>query len=368
CALPISGFMTGMVVSFKVSFGVIFIAICIYELFNSEYNVLKRFKNLLNLSAGAALAVMITLLPLIDSQSYSGYMDVIKYINYYSSITSFSIGYIKVGIKNFGVFFGYNFSILLIFLAILGSNGMFQRGKSERLLVLSILISLSLIFSIAFERKFFIYHFTRLFLPLTILSGFGLAAAAKTFKTKWYDSPGRTKFVIICLLAAAAAFSPISRWIALLPGPYYYMTNKSKYDKIYHSEYNRILQRIQYIEDAKYLKSRLKSDDKLIVMGIGGNPIYQLSGAKKFSRFAHPSFYFGNFTTPNWQKWIVEDVESADWLVVQDNDNAQIINGHDLSSYESLQQHEKLCSIVNIEFSLDTIILHSRIYKRIKSK
>jgi hypothetical protein len=363
------GILIGFLFSIKFTLGIVFIPILLDDLFSKEFSYKSVLSRAVLTFIGFIIFVLLSFSPLFASDVQKGYLNVIDFFKFYTYNVPFNAEFVQNTIKFVGLYFGGFFSLVLIVFASIGLSRLFTKdNKEERsvqhLINLSFTLSLFLLISVIIEKQFFLYHFMRFYLPISIIAGLGLYSIINKLKINWKNISLYTKFIAVLIVIFLIFESPVPRWLKLLKVPAYYFTDKNKYDNLFTNQDDAYICRIQYIEVAKYINDNKKPGDFVIVMSTGSNPINFFLNNARISRFSQSCFYFSKANIKNWKDGILNEMKSANWIVVQDNDRHRFINGHDFSSWESLQQNPVMFFQLNENYKQNIQIGNFLIFKR----
>ncbi len=350
------GGLIGFVIGLKYTFGIVLIAFAVDLFF--RFNFKRGFIALIIAGASALVIFVLSYAALLIGDSFVGYANVLDYLWNYSSFQGYNLAVVKYALKSTGSFLGDNFSLAFITFSIAGLYKFFKADKEIDGLSFyrfAILLAIFLFVTIFIEKKFSPYHFSRIYLSAAIVGGWGVAVLSKKAKIIWGKAGLYRKLLLICFAAFAFVFSPIPRWIALLPGTYYYFADRSKYDD-YYTRRDDYLFRKDYKAVGEIIRGKSKPNDKLTVVSVGTCTINYFSGLENLSKFGQSQFYYGKGTPDYWLKEFHKELEKSDWIVVQNNDRHPIITGSKHSSWESLKRDSVARSYVRKHFSLvDTV-------------
>jgi len=368
--LLVRGIIIGFLAGLKLTFGILLIAVIFDDIVRTRHS----FKDIAKFSGitalGTSIMLFIAFLPFLDSGIWHGYKNAMHYLSFYASQPPFDIGFIRNSLKELGYFFGDRYSLLLVFLTVYGlsfainNENKFRAPALFGLINILVIISGFLLISVLLEKKLPAYHFLRMYLPLSILAGLGCIMIINKLKKRWKDWQVYSKLIFAGILFLAALLSPLPRWLNTLKIPVYYFTDKEKYDMYFERSEGASTIRKQHKEVAEIINREKQKNDKVIVMSIGANVINYFLEDVEISKFSQSCFYFSNGSAPEWKKDIVDEVNEAQWIIVQINDRHIYINGHNRSSWESLKQDLELPWIISKNFVLYRKTKSFYIYRR----
>ncbi len=331
------GGIAGLFFSLKFTLAVVIAGVFIYELLLPDRK--KIIKKFLLIILGFVLIILITFIPIYNSLSFDGFSKIIKYLSFYSAMPPIDVAFIKMAYEKTGSFFADNYSLLFVASVSIGSIlGIKQQSSSRasRLIRLSILFAACLFISVTVEKKFGEYHFSRMLAPLSIIAGYGFLMIFQNVLRNFKVRTIPDKTIIVLLFLASLVFSPLPRWVNLLQAPLAKIKGEEHYDRLFEKERAYDFMRLQHKQVAGIINKNNTSDEKVLVISTGANAINFFLHTKILSKFAQSQFYFGAYEMKPWKLEFYDEIRNAGWLVVQNNDRHLYINGHNLSSYESL--------------------------------
>lgn len=355
-ALALAGLLAGLVTGLKFTMGIILLYQIFYDLLSGERESKVLLKRTLYYFLGFAAGIIITYLPFILSgQVREGFANVYQYLNIYSQSTVFG-NVFRDSLKTIANIFGDKLSLLFtcsILLGLLWSLRKFKESDDEErslftsTFVLLILLSISIIV----EKKFFLYHFERLFGVYVIFGAFGLNYLFVLFKRTWGDGL-TSKGIIISTLVFFLFFSPIPRWINLITPSYYFLADKEKYELYYNREETQAILMKEHKDISAYFLNNSKPQEKAMVVSIASSILNYYIGEKAGTKYLLSCFYINKIEIPLWRKEAYKELNKADWLIIQVNDPTPIANGHNQSSWEYMSTNPLFSEYINMNFGL----------------
>jgi hypothetical protein len=250
-------------------------------------------------------------------------------------------------------------------LGILKSLKDIRESSSEQIVYIVAIIGPALLMvSIIAEMKFSIYHLSRLYIFLSILTGAG-------FISLWQIIKNRSKnFVInailISIILGFALLSPLPRLLLLWMPVYYKCTNTYLYDKYYEESAIWANERLTYKEIASYINNNSKEGDRIELIALSANTINYLLEGRVVSKFPHSLFYFSPAASDIWKQEFESELYNADWLIVHTNDENVLLSGYNGTSYQNFFSKYEDYTVNN--FELKRRIHSFLIYKRIDER
>lgn len=333
------GAISGIFFSLKFTLGVVLASVILYELL---FNINKKFIiNTIFILIGFIIVVFITFIPLLNLESLAGFKTMLDYLAFYSAMPPIDTTFIKMAYERSGGFFADNYSLLLTSGVAIGMTIAIQGNiseKSRKILYFCIILVLMLFVSVAVEKKFGEYHFSRMLAPLAVIAGVGFFEIYSHIFRRYKLRSIQDKFIIVFLVAFGLVFSPIPRWLNLFQPPLALIKGGAHYDRIFENERAYEMMRVQHKAIAKSVNDKLLSNEKVLLIGTGAGVVNYFLKTENLSKFAQSQFYFGSYEIEVWRDEFYKELQSAQWLIVQNNDRHLYINGHQRSSLESLQQ------------------------------
>ncbi len=340
-----AGVLAGFITALKYSFGIIILPILIFDIVYSD-NILEFLKKAGRQAAGFLAAMLLFSLPLFDSEVREGFFNLIKYLSFYSNNPPLSIGYLGISIKVIGGYLGARYSLLLTIAFFFGlyfllSKNKIAFNKKNEFLLISLFLIFSLLASVFFEKKYYFYHHLRYYLPMVMITGIGLYEIGKLV-FKGTNGFGLRTFILSMFLIFALVFGPFVRYGYYALTPYYYFADREKYLTVFDKPSSMEDITVEQRKIASVLKKNLKKNDKLLIMSIESNPLYQMTDAGRISKYALSSMYFGKGAPAEWEAGIFNEIKSADWIVIQSRLRQFIFNGHNKTVMESLKERKEM--------------------------
>ncbi len=359
--LLLMGFVIGVIIGFKYSFGVVAVSFVLRLIINKEQNA---WKSSCLIIIGSIVGFGTTLLPLLSGEVFEGFMNVNRFLGFYSSIPELNTDFLKHMLTSTSMLFTYNYSMSFFVFFIIGVFFVFQQKKysDNEFLNIVMILSFLLFISIIIERKLSVLHYPRLILPLSLLSAIGLVETFRNIKFKNYNL--LNKGLLVSLILLLFVFSPFIRYSKEMLIMYSFLNDKHKYNSYYENASDNILLRQTYLDVSDYIKSKAKPHDFVKTISIGGNIINYFLKDYPSSALPQSCFYYGIFKIDDWRKMHSQELMKSNWVIVQDNDNHPYLNGHNLSSSESLRADTTNYQYIQENFRIDTTITPFIIYKR----
>lgn len=335
----IRGVLLGLLISIKFTSGVVYLAIILDDVLSGKNSktYIKQGLTFLSFIITLFLANII----LIDSETMVGFSKAFEYLMIYGSQPSFDFEFLKFSLKKISIFLADNLSLSLLIFFLLGIVYILK-NESKHLYNFSVIIFIFLFISIVLERKFFEYHFLRIYIPLSILAAYGFTELYREIIEKKTKFNLQAKFITVLTCLFLLLFSPFPRWFQALIPSYYYLSSKEKYDKFYERPWTSSVLRKSSLETASFINKNIKPEDKVLVISNINNQLNFFIEKGKKSRFALSCFYLNSYNLDYYEKLFSDEMKNADWLIIQTNDGNLYAMGHLLSSYDALIQNKVL--------------------------
>ncbi len=340
----LKGVLIGVLFGIKYTLGIWLLIIFLDDLLRSRYSIIVSIRRLAFTAAGFLSFTALTFLPFLDHQIWEGYKVQWEYLSFYAGKPGMDIGLIRHSLKLLAEFFGDKYSIFMVFLVLFGFGFIFRKSDNEErshMLKLSFLAALLLLFSIAVERKFHVYHYIRMFVPLSILAGFGFTLVWEKLKRSWQNTAAYGKLLIIGLAGLAILFSPVPRFVNLLQVPVYYFADQAKYLNFFNRG-DGVLVWNQYIEIADFINKNAAPEDDVILISTGHRQINLMLDDVDKTRLAQSCFFFATKDIPKWRKIITEEIKTGEWVIIAKTDRHLHLTGTGKSSWEAIKDYPEM--------------------------
>ncbi len=318
----------------------------------------------------SAVILVVAFMPfLLMDGFFEGLQTTIQYLRVYASYPPMSISFATDALKQLGTYFGDNLSIAITSLVLVGGGLLlFPRltHRESSLVSASITMFVVLLVTVILERKFSPYHFARLYLPMMILAGAGVAYIL-SLRGRLSSLPREMRWSLITLILCALALSPLPRYVNVVQLALRSIGNPHVYDAYLTRPE---VQGFNYTS-LRALKTdldvRLVPTDTVVIMSMMATSIVGHLPTQHTSSFADSHLYFGVGAAPTWRQQAVKDVLASDWVVVDTIDACGGVNLHERTSWQSLQQDSLIMPVMRTHFTVVDTVDCFIIYKRIPS-
>lgn len=347
------GILAGFIFGLKFTFGVVFATLLLWELMESKERLLQRF---LILTLGFTIAAVCSLWAFFDTEVLYGYMRVFEYTRVYAGTPALNVEFIRHSLILFGHFFGDNISLTITVTAVFGlvislkNYSSELNNQTEKLIRISIMILIAFFLSIVIERKFNPYHFLRIFIPLSILTSFGMSEVITFLRRQWHLTLFSWKVVIMVLICSGLFMSPIPRYIKNIRPIYSYFISKDSYWAIYQSSDDPVRVMVDIQNIATYIRTG-HNRGRTFAFSIAASQLYRQLDEHPISKFSMPMYYYSTFSPKGAYQEMLDEVKQAHWLVMQHNDVFQALYGHTKSSWECVRTDSTMFAYLNENFT-----------------
>lgn len=300
----------------------------------------------------AAASVILSIVgPLSDV--FIGITNLAQYLAAYSSVPPIGLDTVTNGLQRVGEFLGDNIGITTMSLFAFGllyvrTRNVNWRMNTETTLYGTLAVLFVVLLATVFlERRYFPYHFARLYLPLSMFVGLGIRHLVS--ESRW-----RMSFSTIVFCGIAVLFTPIPRYVKIcgtsarsVASPSYAAALRSKVFTDSESE---------LVTLERGIRSWIQPKTSWTVMSWKATPLLpELEGVMAF-----PFGYAGYFTSPEapntWKEAGMHALQRSDIVFVDTIDVLPMISLHDQSSWHSIRGNEAIRGRIDSTFtSVDTI-------------
>lgn len=363
----LQGLILGFIISLKFTFVITLAALITLDLFHrrSFQLFLKKYALIL---LGLFFGILLFSFPLLDKRTFEGFLAMLDYLKHYNEFSYLSMNWLNYSLLLLTKFLSDSLSFFILFILIIGiylslsKKNELQTNYND-FLQATIIFGIFLFISVIIENKYHSYHFARFYVPLAIVSSFGLQYLFNQIKYFWQNNPLTNKILIIVVLSLAIIFSPLTRYVNLFIPAYYYLNDKKKYNDYYQRD-DAVLLRNDIINIASKMKEIAKPEDNILIISIGSNAIYYFLETEDHSSFASSSFFLSKYIPDLWAQILNKDLQRARWIIVQTNDIHPLLTGHWHSSWNALQEYSNIKKKLELDYSYIEDIGPFKIFKK----
>ncbi len=331
-----AGLIIGIVTGIKYPFGIFLVAILVQDVFFSNYSLPRKLKRIFILGIGMFIGFILTLFPLLDSEVFGGFVQITELLSQYSTRPHWGTSLIKEFFIQVTLVFGDKLSAGVTLASLCGLFYFISKDnipeKQKHLLTTAFIFTICLFCSAIVEKKFFVYHFVRMFPSWLIFSSLGVFLAIDFIKQNWKNFDKFKKSAVVGLLLMAFAFSPFVRYVFRLQAPIYYFTDKAKYNSVFKDREANAYNHTEALATSDFINSRYNDFGKekpLLVAVQTASAIINYETPKfDHSVFGGSQFYFSIEAPAEWEEKALEEARGADMLVFYKADSSYLMFGH----------------------------------------
>lgn len=355
------GLLAGIAFLLKYTLAIVAPAAILYFLLRGE-----GWKQTLASTAQMAIASVVFIAAIMwpmlaDPRFIPALSDVFAYLKVYSSYQSHSLWAMADGLKTTAKMLGDNISLLVCITAAFGLI-----LSPHRLVYASAFVGLLLFFTVLLEGKYFPYHFARLLIPLSIISGAGIATSLPRLRMLLRESPWLNRTTLGLVMATAFLFSPLPRVAKISLQAINELFSGSSLDERIAS--NSAMGE-RYRDDVvlgQYLIQHVAPTNHVMSINALGSPMLALIPTKHMGPFMDSHLYFGVGSRDKWKELAFGQLKRADWVIVNTKDVVASVNLHTYTSAQSLRMNKSMSSYVSENFVVADSIGSSLVYTRKK--
>ncbi|MBK9248128.1 MAG: glycosyltransferase family 39 protein [Ignavibacteria bacterium] len=368
----VQGVALGWITALKFPLGILFFAIIIEDLLSRQLTKKKLLTKWTIIVIGMIFTMSVLLAAYFDSEVLSGYRRISVYLAFYASNPPVNFDFIRTSIKSIAEFFGDNYSLALM-ACIAGTIfsmfseellRRFHQLRSKKLILFSILVSALLLLSVVIERKLLPYRFSRMYIPLSILSGIGVVILYQEWWKKIPSNAKNLKLLASMIVFFIVIFSPLPRWLnvarfgcnSIIGNTYTNSISVQNSDPVSSP-------RVDVMEVTRYIKSQ-PIQGKTFAISTVASFVYYFLDEKPISKFISPTMYYSIIAPKGMKSEMQQEVKQATWLIVQTNDRHPSMYGHSNSSSEMLASDSIVSGYVQKNFIHCSTIGVFKIYKK----
>ncbi len=357
--------LLGFYISIKYTFAIILLPIFFISFLekNDKFSLVYR-SNLVILPV-LLLTIIISHFWLLDPKIFEGFWDTIKLLSNYVNQPPINSKLFRDIVKTTGQVFGDNLSLLLTFSSFAGFLSLFDKEwKSEQkfLLIFSYLLIGVLIISVYIEKKLIIYHFGRLIIPFSILSGVGFVILIEKFSIIWKNNENKTltRTIIILSFSFMIIVGPLARYIGILRFPINSIKGKKDYYQFIDEQRPNYFNYTEKLELIDFINKKYNSNYKTLIISIGSfDLIYDLKTTVYKKLPQRNTFLPRTSNTPFYQEFL-NTLKNTDLIIIQKNDGLfENLTGNTKSSYELALEDKEVSNILKNKFK---IVYDTKVY------
>ncbi len=370
---PLWGIALGWMTALKFPLGILFLAIIIDDIVLRKHTAPQMILKWFVIGVSLLCTIALLLSPYLNPEVFAGYRRISEYLVFYASTPPINLDFVRTSIKSIAEFFGDNYSLAFLICIAGALYGVFSETmkktniRSRRLIWLSVLFAGLLLVSVVIERKLLPYRFSRMYVPLSLLSGTGIVVLYKEWKLSFSVFSKNLKLITYMLLCCMLIFSQLPRWISVAGFGYNALFSKedANIQRVQNSDLVSS-PRIDIADVSQFIRSQ-PVQGKVFVISTIASTVYYFLNEKPISRFISPTMYYSVISPKGMKSEMQNEVQAASWLVVQTNDRHPEMYGHDRSSSEMLKNDPVVSDYVQKNYSRCASIGVFDIYSKIKT-
>lgn len=343
------GVLIGLYISLKYTFAIVLIPFLFIDFFYDN----PDFKNSLKKNLYVYPLMLFTIIAshfwLVDSQIFEGYKETLRLLSNYANHPPISSKLLRDIVKVTGQFFGDHLSLLFTFSAFVGFISVFKNtwtSKQKFIIITSFLLVGALLLSVYIERKLIIYHFSRLLIPFSIISGIGIVLLTEKLKDFWTNTTNKTMFrtLIFIFVLFLLIIGPIARYIGILRFPYNAIKGKEKYYKFIDQQRPNFFNYTEKLKLVDFVNRNYDSSYQTFIISIGSfDLIYELK-TKVIKKLPQRNAFLPKPSNTSFYDEFIKFLKTSDLLIFQKNDGMfENLTGNTKSSLQ-LAKEDKLAN------------------------
>lgn len=288
-----------------------------------------------------------------DPRFVDGFREVMIYLSVYASEPRISLASITFALSRCGEFAGDNLGVIITSLVVVGIVLLITRQtlsirSKNGLVMFAVLLSFVILFTtILLERRFFPYHFARLYVPLSILAAIGGDWVATQFVT----SRRRT---IVLAATLAILFTPIPRYgsiigygVVLTFDPQQRLIRQSE---VFTGSPDQLPNLLAHLTPLLHDSTRwaiLSWQAAPLTLSLPGHNVLSVGATQ---------FVTGAAARPQWKERSIQEMSKADIVVIDTSDVAEPVTLHSMSSWGAVRHDAALMNVFATHFlATDTV-------------
>ena len=339
--IVLRGALAGLCFAAKFPLGIMLPVLILWEYFENS-DLRRRVRNISSILAGFIVGTVAGLSPLFNGETASGYLYVLEYTRDYVNMIPANVELLQLALKSTATFLGDNISLILVISMIAGiltvvSGDMPRNGDGgSKLLIFSSFILIALLASVMVERRFLPYHFTRSYVPFTIVATYGFLSVLSGVVRNYAYLSTQVKLLLITICVCGLLFSPLPRVVKNCRMSFFSVTDSAASAGLLQQENNPVLIAVDVRNTADFIRSR-RQPGRTFVVAMNCSNTYRALDERPFSRFTLPVYYYARVIPKGAYDQMLDEVRQARWIVIQTNDVMPTLYGHNKSSWECVQ-------------------------------
>ncbi len=346
--------LLAVIFSLKYTFGLILVGFILYDVLSGKFSKSEFIKRNFYVVVIFIIATIPLHFLLFDKEIFKAYLLNFTFVKYYANLPALNIDLVKEIIKQTGIFFGDNFSLFFSISFLFGLVVYLTKQSKEKniLVEVSFLMFIMFFVSVVIERKMFVYHFGRLFIPLSILTANGVSYLINFLKNKWkYKNLNMfSKLTIVSLLLFFLLVSPILRYLNILKTPVYYLKGQEAYFK--YLDNHRAVTNLNYPQylAANYINKNYPAKTNVLLIATSEFDLTYLLKENVIKMFPQRAYYLSAFSIPQYKTKFLKLLDLADILIIGKSDYSYHLTGNQYDSWQAVQKDTVYSKIINKKF------------------
>jgi len=346
------GFLLALCIGLKFTLGIVAIPIVLVMVFE------QRGRERLRSIGVAAIATILTLMLVLlsvghDPRFFDGFREVMAYLSKYSSEPQLSIAFFTFALSRCGEFAGDDVGIVISSLVVIGTITLVTKHRTSirsknDIVLLTVFLSFVILFAtVLIERRFFPYHFARLYVPLSVLAALGAEWVIPQFAAS-------RRTVIIGMAMMAFLFTPIPRYVNVVRHAII-MTVDPQQRLVRQSEVTTgSPERLPNL--ATTLQPIVHDSTRWAILSWQAAPLTMSLPGQNVLSVGATQFVTGAAARPQWKERSIREMATADVIVVDTSDVAEPVTLHTMSSWGAIRHDTTLMNVFATHFlATDTV-------------
>lgn len=365
------GTLLGLYISIKYTFAIVLLPLLFIDFFYTKSNLKIIIKQNIILYSTILFTIVISHFWLLDQHIFEGYRNTLSLLSNYANQPSLNPKLFRDIVKVTGQFFGDHLSLLFTFGAFAGFLQIFKNDDNTNqnfIQIVSFLLLSALLLSVFIERKLIIYHFGRLIIPFSILSGVGVVVLLQKFKEYWQIKQHKIVYrTLILLFTLFLVFiGPFARYIGILRFPYNALKGKEKFYNFIDQQRPNFFNYTEKLKLIGFVNKNYDSTYKTLIVSIGSfDLIYELK-TKVYKKLPQRNAFLPKQSNTPYYKDFIDLLKNSDLIIFQKNDGMfENLTGNTKSSLEIAMEDAQVKSLIDENFEVK---YETRVYSVYQSK
>ena len=354
----ILGIFLGLYISIKYTFALILLPILFLGFFNRKDPVSNFYHSNLLILPVLFLTIIISHFWLFDPQIFQGFWNTLKVLQGYANQPPISDKLVRDIVKITGQLFGDYFTLLFTFSAFIGFLSIFDKeweAEQRFLLILSFLLLGALLLSVYIERKLIIYHFGRLIIPYSILSGIGIVLLIEKFSTIWKNTDNkflvRTSIIIFSIFVITVG--PLARYIGIMRFPIIALRGKENYYQFIDEQRPNFFNYTEKLKLINFINSNYNKNYKTIIISIGSFDLIYGLNTNVYKKLPQRNTFLPKTNNNPFYYEFLRLLQESELIIIQKNDGIfENLTGNKKTSYELVTEDKEVISLLREKYKI----------------